>query len=190
MKVFICILLLLVTNEVKQQSLVVKFDKKIEVLGIEEQTYKYYLIIAQCLKKDNLITVSPKKFAKWCTIMGWCESNLNTKVEFNGQQGIPQLTKNTRSLLGIPDILDCTIEQQVWYHYRYFLNCPNLRQVKSLEDLHMMNFKPYGIRKSKANGNPLDLDENGWIDKSDLKLFHKKRIKENKIIKQMYYEIQ
>lgn len=185
----VCIVILGLNNEIKQQPLEVVYTKEIEQISNEQTVYNAYLNIAICLKANNRISISEEQFARYCTIMGFCESNLNTQSESNGQQGIPQLTRNTRRLLGIPDILNCSIEEQVWYHYKFFMVCPNLRFVKTLEDLHMINFKPYGVRKSRANGSKLDFNKDGWITLLDLSIFHKKRIKENKTIKQMYYEI-
>jgi len=185
----VCIIILGLNNEIKQQPLEVVYTREIEQISNEQTVYNAYLNIAICLKANNRISISEEQFARYCTIMGFCESNLNTQSESNGQQGIPQLTRNTRRLLGIPDILNCSIEEQVWHHYKFFMACPNLRFIKSLEDLHMTNFKPYGVRKSRANGSKLDFNKDGWINKIDMMLFHKTKIKENKIIKQMYYEI-
>ncbi len=189
MKIFICLLLLGISTSLKQQPIKVVYTKDIDVLSIEQRVYNTYLQVAECLSSNGRITISAERFALYATIMGWCESDLDTKAESNGQQGIPQFTENTRRLLDLPkDILSDSIETQIWYHYKFFMNCPNLKDVKSLEDLHMTNFKPYGIRRSKANGNPLDFNKDGWITKADMKIFHKK-VNQNKFIQQLYNEI-
>lgn len=183
MKAVICIILFLGTTG--QQSFLYQDDKP---KSIEEQTYNIYLLVGECLIKDKRITISKEKFARYCTIIAWCESGINPKANYKGQQGIMQMTRNTRRLLHLPkNITAKCLEMQIWYHYMFFLECgKSLKRAKTVQDLHMVNFKPFGSRTYIVQGrHDLDLNKDGLVNVIDLKRFQIRQSKYNPIISDM-----
>lgn len=168
---------------------------KLECLNVPKNhidlTYQLYRLVGSNLKKLGRISIDGDKFAKYCTILSYCESNLDPEAVSNGQQGICQFTRLTRQKLNIPDdIRKASISDQILYHERYFLGCDKrlLKKVNTPEDLHFLNFKPFGKRYIHATRNTsnLDFNKDGWITPADLKKFQLKRIKENSVISKMY----
>ena len=172
--------------------------EELQYLSIPENridlAYQLYRITGNILERQGLISIDGDRFAKYCTIISFCESNLDPTAISNGQQGICQLTKTTRYKLGLPlDITDVSIGDQIIYHQNYLLACSPklLKKVKTVEDLHFLNFKPFGKRFVLAMRATVDLDfdNDGWITPADLKTFQLNRIKENPVIAKMYKEV-
>lgn len=193
MKCLILLLCMMCTNKLCNQTLSTPIFKIEHIMTetLEQEALKYYTRVARNLFNQALIKVPIDTFAKWCVIVAWCESNLNTKAHNGSQQGICQLTRKTRKYLRIPDnILDQTLARQVYYHYLYLTECSLkiLKGVRSSEDLHFLNLKPFGERKLKVSKKTkaLDFDNDGYITPNDLRLFQLKRIKENSVIEEMY----
>lgn len=163
--------------------------------SIELKIYKAYVLVGQRLLEDNLISITPKMFANFATVVAYCESDFNSKSVKLDQQGIAQITKDTRSACNIPDQLDLSVEQQVEYHELFLRKCSikALRSVKSSVDFHALNFAPSRIFQdtlSKVSNKwlaALDFTKDDIITRDDFRLFQNRRIKQSSIFMQSIY---
>jgi hypothetical protein len=147
------------------------------------------------LKKFGL-PVTPKEYAKMAVVVAYCESNLETTTNAkDGSQGLFQFTASTRRILETGDISDDTFGEQVSYHFKYLICTGKISQIKSVVDLHQLNFAPSSslkkrvICKSSEYLSGLDVDKDALITRDDLSLFENNRTKNNKEIHNIYLSI-
>ena len=162
---------------------------------LDVRIYNAYLLVGERLKLDNLITISAQSFAKAATIVAYCESDFNSKSIKLDQQGIAQITKDTRTACNIPDQLNLTIEDQVYYHEQFLRKCSTkaLRAIKSSVDFHALNFAPsrtFSDTLSKVSNKwlaALDFTKDNIITREDFEIFQAKKIKQSTLfIRDLY----
>ena len=170
--------------------------EKFEPKTIQEK-YTALQVFAVHLKQEKIIAVHPEQFAKFMLCVFYAESNLKTTAKWDGQQGINQLTPQTRKRLGLPnDISKDTFLQQLEYFKTYLVATRQGLKIKRVYDLHILNFSPYKIgQEYLCKANPaknlhhLDKDKDGDITVKDMKIFIAQRCKENKFVWQKYLEV-
>lgn len=151
-----------------------------------EQVLKLHTEFAQELYDEQLITVEPKQFAKMLLVMTYCESGLQHGVvskDGYGSHGIYQFTKTTRKYLNIPDDITKTdIKQQNQYYKRFIrmVGKAKTTKIKSLLDLHAMNYTPTNMFKNILSR------KGAILTRSDLIEFQQLRVSENKEVKDIY----
>ncbi len=162
-----------------------------------QEKYAALQIFAVHLHQEKIIAVHPEVFAKFMLCVFYAESNLKTSANWDGQQGINQLTPQTRKRLGLPnDISKDGFNQQLQYFKTYLVATRQGKKIKQVYDLHILNFSPYKIgQEFICKADPakqlhwLDLDKDGDVTAKDMKIFIAKRCKENKFIYKKYLEV-
>jgi hypothetical protein len=147
-------------------------------------------LFADTLAAENIIAVHPEKFAGFMLCVFYAESNLNPKSNWDGQEGINQLTAATRRKLGMPEnITHIGFLGQLQLFKKYLIATKQAKKVTRVYDLHILNFSPYKVGKDylcKANPEKnlhyLDLDKDGDVTANDMRMFIEKRCKENAYI--------
>lgn len=155
-----------------------------------QEKYAALQKFADELENENIISVPSKDFAKFMLCVFYAESNLNTKAHWNGQEGINQLTAETRARLGMPaNIRNDGFLQQLQYFKQYLIATNQGKKVTRVYDLHILNFSPYKVGKDflcvanpEKNLHYLDLNKDGDVTSVDMKLFIEKRCSENKFV--------
>lgn len=183
-----------VFNPSFQQQLPIYTEQSINDMSIEDIVFQEYYNMGKRLLQDNLITIPASQFAKIATIVAYCESNLNTKANKLDQQGIFQITEDTRKACNIPEQYDLSIDEQIKCHEIFLRKCSvkALRSIKTSVDFHALNFAPSRVFQdtlSKVTNKylaALDFTRDNIITKEDLKIFQKKRVKNNKYIYNLY----
>jgi hypothetical protein len=159
-----------------------------------QEKYTALQIFADELKAENIISVSSKDFAKFMLCVFYAESSLNTKAHWNGQEGINQLTAETRVRLGMPaNIRNDGFLQQLKYFKQYLIATNQGKKITRVYDLHILNFSPYKVGKDflcvanrAKNLHYLDLDKDGNVTNVDMAIFIAKRCKENKFVNNIF----
>lgn len=153
----------------------------------EECDYTLVDKINNWSKTITELTIPPEQFAKYCIIVFWCESGLNRRAKNGAQQSLFQMTNNTRTALGIPDLQDCTEEELLCYYYVYLKATKKLHLVKTCLDLHVLNAAPSrfhcnNLLSARGALKFIDYDKNNIITKQDLLQFQEKRCRESRFI--------
>jgi len=165
-----------------------------------EEKHLALLRFADTLAAENIIAVSPEKFAGFMLCVFYAESGLQTNAPESyddaGSQGLFQVTAKTRRLLGIPDNINAaTFSQQLEYFKRYLVASKQGNKIQQVYDLHVLNFSPYKVGKDficKAKG-PLvwlDLNSDGDVTANDMRIFISKRCKENPYVWNVFQTLQ
>lgn len=156
-----------------------------------EEKYQVIREWSHSLKSKGVISIHPDSFAKAAIIVMWCESNLNTKSDSKGQQGLNQLLPLTRELIGAPkDIRNKSFREHLNYFESYLILTGKSQKIKCSIDLHALNFAPSRFHKeifcnTTSGLKALDKNKDGVISREDLKIFQNKRIKSNTFIKNL-----
>lgn len=181
-------------NNSQKKDLFIAVSEKRTLTLSEKQGL--FLQMANNLAADGLLSISPERFAKICMVTSYCESNLRTDAKSDDQQGIWQWTAATRKKRGFPEnILNDDFPTQVGYCEMYLRSVSQkLKYIRTSEDLHVLKFAPSRIHLTEYSEVteklvPLDKDKDGKITKNDITLFQIHRVKENKVIKQLFEEV-
>jgi hypothetical protein len=168
---------------------------KTRPLTVIEQRLQVFEKVGDELKKFGL-PITAKEYAKMAVVVAYCESNLETTTTAkDGSQGLFQFTRSTRKILQTGDIKDATFGEQVSYHFRYLICSGKITQIKTVVDLHQINFAPSSnlkkevICKSNFYLSGLDIDRDSLITRKDLSMFEKSRVKNNSEINKIYLSI-
>ena len=153
-----------------------------------EKLLNDHIEFAEELYQDSLITIEPQRFAKMLLVMTYCESGLRSDVISKDgfeSHGIYQFTKATRNYLKIPDIKHATTKEQNKYYRKYIemVGKKKTQRIKTLVDLHAMNYTPKNMFKNILS------TRGAILVRSDLIEFEERRVKENKEILKIYNEI-
>lgn len=180
------------TNTAAKQQLIIVIPETKQT--VEELVYDCYYNVGKRLISDNLINISADQFATYATIVAYCESELNPKSNKLDQQGIAQITKDTRKSLGIASMKNMSIEEQINSHEKFFRKCSKkaLKLIHSSTDFHALNFAPSRMHKTKLSDvtnkylAALDFNKDNIITRDDLYLYQTKKVKYNKYISDLF----
>lgn len=181
-------------NNPEKEAVTITAAKSLTLL----QKQELFLQMAKRLDADGLLSISPQRFAKICMVTSWCESNLRTDAKNGDMEGIWQWTADTRKRRKFPKtILNKDFATQVGYCEIYLRSISNkIKFIKTSEDLHIIKFSPSRIHLtvfSETANNPklipLDKNKDGQITRIDFTLQQMQRVKENKVIRQMFEEV-
>lgn len=193
-KIVLILLALILFPSACQQFLTVDFSPSTKQTTIEPQTiqekYTALRLFADTLAAESVIAVHPEKFAKFMLCVFYAESNLNPKANWDGQEGINQLTAATRRRLGMPEnITNIGFLGQLQFFKKYLIATKQAKKVTRVYDLHILNFSPYKVGEDflcvanpAKNLHYLDLDKDGNVTANDMQMFIEKRCKENKFV--------
>ena len=162
-----------------------------------QEKYNALILFADTLHREGIIGVPAKTFAGFMLCVFYAESNLNPKAKSGDQQGINQLTADTREGLGLPsNILEHGFLAQLQYFKTYLIATKQGHKIKRVYDLHILNFSPYKVgedflcvAKPEKGLHWLDLDKDGNVTATDMRLFIAKRCKENKFVNTVFQQL-
>lgn len=167
--------------------------KAIEPKTVQEK-YAVLQEFAKQLEQEKIIKVPAKQFAGFMLCVFYAESNLNPKANWDGQEGINQLTAATRRRLGMPEsIVNLGFVEQLKLFKKYLVATKQGHKVHRVYDLHILNFSPYKVGQDficvanpEKNLHYLDLDKDGNVTGKDMAIFIAKRCKENKFVYKIF----